>query len=52
MNRICYYCNETHLLFFGSVELLGGELLTPGLVGDDALLNLFGCSAETRQEWI
>ena len=40
------------LLLLGGVELLGGDLLGPGLVGDDSLLDLLGCAAQSGQEWI
>ena len=40
------------LLLLGGVELLGGDFLGPGLVGDDPLLDLLGGPAQPGQEWI
>ena len=34
------------LLLLGGVELLGGDLLSSGLVRDDSLLDLFGSPAQ------
>ena len=43
----------THgLLLLGCVELLRGDLLCPGLVGDDSLLDLLSSAAQAGQEWI
>jgi hypothetical protein len=44
--------NLSNLFFLGSIKLLCSKLFTPRLVGDDTLLNLFGGTAQARQERI
>ena len=41
-----YKWNLSNLFFLGSIKLLRCKLFTPGLVGDDTLLNLFGGTAQ------
>ena len=40
------------LLLLSGVELLRCDLLRPGLVGDDSLLDLLSSAAQPGQEWI